>query len=87
MKLFEVTTTTLIKEFLKLPSEIYKSNPNWTIQLGSDIEHAFDREKNSLYATGNAIRWVLYDDWNIPAGRIAAFYNRKPPRIYLRGKD
>ncbi|HEY6503258.1 MAG TPA: hypothetical protein VIZ28_04725 [Chitinophagaceae bacterium] len=76
MNIAEVNTPALIKQFLKLPSGIYKNNKYWTLQLGSDIEHVFDPGKNSMFINGNAKRWVVYNEWNMPAGRIAAFYNR-----------
>jgi hypothetical protein len=76
MNIVEVNTPALVNQFLKLPSAIYKNNRHWTIQLGIDIEHVFNPGKNSMFINGDAKRWVLYNEWNIPAGRIAAFYHR-----------
>ena len=76
MKIFEVNSNNMITQFLNVPVDLYKKNPNWTIQLGSDIEHAFIPEYNSLLSDGNAKRWLIYDEWNKPVGRIAGFYNK-----------
>ena len=63
MNIVEVNTTALIKQFLKLPSDIYKKHKYWTIQLGTDIEHVFCPAKNSMFINGDAKRWVVYDEW------------------------
>ncbi len=85
MKIFEVNTPASLDQFFLLPSDIYKNDKNWVIQLGSDIEHVFSDRTNSMFNKGGAKRWIVYDDWNIPAGRIAAFYHDKTDNRKMGG--
>ena len=39
-----------------------------------DIRNIFDPGKNSILKKGKAQRWLAYDQYNLCAGRIAAFY-------------
>ena len=66
-----------IKDFLDFPLNIYKHDKNWIRPLDDEIEKVFDREKNKLFKTGDAIRWLLYDANGKIAGRIAAFYDER----------
>jgi hypothetical protein len=75
MVVFEVISDDHIKTFLEVPSSLHSDLPNWTIQLGVDVEVIFNPKKNSLLGKGKAKRWVLLNDYNHPLGRIAAFYN------------
>ncbi|HYV93088.1 MAG TPA: hypothetical protein VE978_14955 [Chitinophagales bacterium] len=75
MKIFEVNNDALESQFLSLPLKLHGKNPNRSVQLGKDVAHIFDERKNSLLRTGDAARWILLNDYNMPAGRIAAFYN------------
>jgi hypothetical protein len=77
MKIVEVTSKRLIKEFLLLPVKLYKNEPKWIRPLDKDIEQVFDREKNKTFKHGNAIRWILVNDKNETIGRVAAFINNK----------
>lgn len=60
-------------DWLHLPFDIYKEDKNWIPHLLQDVQKVFDPNKNKLYQTGKAIRWVLYRN-NQPIGRIAAFH-------------
>jgi len=77
MKVFEVNTRRSEKQFLELANILYCNDPNRSIPLGSDIAQVFDSSKNSLLHKGKAKRWLVYNDYNLPAGRIAAFYNHE----------
>ena len=57
----EVTTPALVREWLDLPKRIYKGNRNWVCPLDRDVEEAFDRARNELFAAGEAIRCVARD--------------------------
>lgn len=77
MKIIEVTTHGLAKEFLLLPVKLYKNEPRWIRPLDKDISAVFDPEKNKTFRHGECIRWVLRNDSNETIGRVAAFVNQK----------
>ena len=66
----------LEREFLELPKRLYKGNPNWVCPFDSSIMGVFDPKKNKLFAEGEAIRWVAYNQAGECVGRIAAFYDK-----------
>jgi GNAT superfamily N-acetyltransferase len=77
MKVFEVNTNNTEKQFLEFSNILYRDDPNRSLPLGSDVAQVFDSSKNSLLQKGKAKRWLVYDNYNLPAGRIAAFYNHE----------
>ena len=78
----EVTDKLLEKEFIELPKRLYKGNRNWVCPLDKDIKAVFDPSKNKLYADGEAIRWVAYNQEGEVVGRIAAFYDNEHAFAY-----
>ena len=78
----EVTDKLLEKEFIELPRRLYKGNRNWVCPLDEDIKAVFDPSKNKLYADGEAIRWVAYNQEGEVVGRIAAFYDNEHAFAY-----
>lgn len=77
MKLIEVNTPKLAKEFLRANVEINKDNHNYIQPLDKDINELFDPKKNKAFRFGEAIRWILKTDEGKLVGRIAAFANKK----------
>ncbi|MFM7768490.1 MAG: hypothetical protein ACKO9S_11610, partial [Bacteroidota bacterium] len=77
MKLIEVNTAELAKQFLEIPLLIYRDDPEWIRPLDKDIEQVFDPNLNKAFRHGELIRWILVDKRNTAIGRIAAFVNRK----------
>ncbi len=77
MKIQQVTTPQLVKEFLQLPVRLYKNESHWIRPLDKDIESVFDKEQNKTFRHGECIRWILLDDKNETIGRVAAFVNQK----------
>lgn len=63
--------------FLEVGPALYKNDPNWIRPLSKDIEEVFDEAKNKAFRFGKAARWILLDNNGKPAGRIAAFTNKK----------
>ncbi len=63
--------------FYKLPTNIYKNDPNWIQPLTKDVQQVFDPTKNKSFKFGKIARWILVDDGNNTIGRIAAFVNNK----------
>ncbi len=71
-----------IKDFHRLPFEIYKNDKLWVPHLMQDVEKVFDPKKNKLFRNGKAKRWLLKDGGKV-IGRIAAWVN---PR-YSKGME
>ncbi len=66
-----------IKQFLDFPSSLYRNASNWIRPLDKDLEKIFDPAQNKLFRMGDAVRWIIIDNKNKVAGRIAAFYDKK----------
>ena len=77
MNLSEVISAQDKKDFLLLPSKIYKDDPNWSRPLDKDIEAVFDPEKNKFFRHGKCTRFLLKDDDGKVIGRTAVFINEK----------
>lgn len=73
----QVTTAQDIRDFLELPLEIYKNDPNWIRPLEKDVEDVFDPAKNKFFKQGECVRWLLKDATGKVAGRVATFTNKK----------
>jgi GNAT superfamily N-acetyltransferase len=73
MRIKEVTTETLRKEFLEFPKRLYRGDDNWVCPLDSEMEAVFDPSRNAAFSHGEAIRWILTDDDGKTIGRVAAF--------------
>ncbi len=72
-----VDSKKLVEDFLNLPSIINKEDKNWIRPLDEEVEKIFDKSKNKLFKTGDAIRWLLYDSDKNAVGRMAAFYDKR----------
>jgi hypothetical protein len=77
MQLIPVTDKITAQQFLQVPVQIYKNDPNWIRPLDKDINQVFDKEKNKTFRFGEAERWILKDEKGNLTGRIAAFTNKK----------
>jgi hypothetical protein len=73
----QVSTKKDIRQFHTLTDKLYKNEKNWIKPLYNDIESVFTPATNSLFRTGEAIRWILLDKEGITTGRVAAFYSKK----------
>ncbi|MBA3649431.1 MAG: hypothetical protein H0W62_12920 [Chitinophagales bacterium] len=87
MHLTEVNSKQTEKDFLMTPLSVYKNDPHWIRPLDNDIKAIFDPGKNKLFKHGEAIRWVLKNDKDVPIGRVAAFINENTSRTseYVTG--
>ena len=61
--------------FLEIVDSIYIHEKNWVRPLDIEITKIFDKNQNRRFQTGDAIRWLLFDEHKKPIGRIAAFYD------------
>ena len=77
MKLYEVNTAPLARDFLKVNVDLNKSDPHYIQPLDKDVNEVFDPKKNKSFRHGTITRWVLKDDEGKNIGRIAAFVNKK----------
>lgn len=77
MHIVEVKSRKDQQDFLLLPVDLYKTDPNWIRPLDKDIEAVFDRTKNKFYRHGDCTRFLLKTDQGVTIGRIAAFYNER----------
>lgn len=73
MQIFEVKETADRKEFIRLPRELYRNDPDWIAPLDIQVEAVFDHTKNHTFEHGEAKRWILKDGKQKIIGRIAAF--------------
>lgn len=77
MRLTEVNTADLAKQFISVNYLLQKDDANYIRPLNKDIEAVFDPQKNKAFRSGEVIRWILKDNNNNLIGRIAAFVNSK----------
>ena len=70
-RLQEVATPAAEREWLDFPKTLYEGYPNWVCPLDQDVLEVFDRDKNELFADGEAVRWVVRDSSGKVVGRIA----------------
>lgn len=75
MILTEVTNPKTSREFIDLPRQLYKNDPNWICPLDNDVESVFDPKRNVFFSHGVCNRWLLKDDAGKTIGRVAAFIN------------
>lgn len=77
MKVKRISKNKYDNEWLEVTTRIYADDPNWYTPYERDSIGLFSPITNSHFNHGMIIRWILYDDKNKPAGRIAAFINNK----------
>ncbi len=80
MNIISVSTKQEWKLFHKVPFRIYKDYPQWICPLQSDVQNIFDPNFNKYLKDGEAQAFVLLDEKNKPAGRVATFIDHKRNR-------
>ncbi len=73
----EVTTPTQARQFLLVAVALNKNDGNWIRPLDKDINDVFNETRNKAFRFGTVKRWLLLDGDGQPAGRVAAFVNKK----------
>ncbi len=76
-QLQEVVSEKQKRQFLDMPSQLYKNEANWIRPFDKDVEAVFDPKQNKLFRSGKAIRWILFDEGGTVVGRVAAFFEKK----------
>jgi hypothetical protein len=64
------------KDFLSLPYQIYKDDPNWIPQLNSEVKRVLDPAKNPYFKNASLRMYVCYSD-NVPVSRSIMVINRQ----------
>ncbi len=64
-----------MKDFLQLPRQIYRNDPNWVEPLQSEVRRTLDVRRNPYFANGSVDLFVCYRD-GIAAARAAVIINR-----------
>lgn len=82
MRLLKVTDKRTAKQFLNIPRIIYKDDKTWVCPLDNDINSIFDPSKNTYFKHGKVERWILKDEHDKLAGRIAAFVDHNLCNTY-----
>ena len=76
-RLIPVTDKRTRKQFHDVMRSIYKNDINFICPPDKVIEGIFTPGENVFFNHGEATRWILLDQNNKLAGRVAAFINRK----------
>ncbi|MFN8135394.1 MAG: hypothetical protein U0Z17_09275 [Bacteroidales bacterium] len=76
-RLIPVTDKRTRKQFHDVMRAIYKNDINFVCPPDKVIEGIFTPGENVFFNHGEATRWILLDQNNKLAGRVAAFINRK----------
>lgn len=79
MFLLPVHTPDTEKEWLNLPLKWYRKFSQKPFMLVDDTSRVFDPGRNTLLREGKVKRWLIYDHYNLCAGRIAAYYQPGDP--------
>ena len=69
-----------VNQFHELVKKVYQFDKHYIMPIIDDVEAVFDPSKNKKFASGNAERWLLFDNHDC-FGRIAAFYENKNGKI------
>ncbi len=71
IKIREVSNNSSLMDFIKLPWDIYKNDPNWVPPLIHEIKKKLNRKSNPFLKHSEIQLFVAYSDRK-PIGRIAA---------------
>ncbi len=74
--LSEVKDKKSAEEFRNFSAQLYKNDKHWVRPLNIEIEKIFTPDKNKFFRTGDAIRWIVYNNQNRPVARMATFYEK-----------
>ena len=77
MQVFEVNSTQLKEQFIRINVMMNKHNENYIQPINNEVHDVFDASKNKALKYGEAMRWVLKDANGNLVGRIAAFVSNK----------
>jgi hypothetical protein len=73
MQLIEVNNAATEKDFINIGFVMNRENPCYIRPLDNEVKDVFNPAKNKNFKNGDAKRWIIKDEKNKLAGRIAAF--------------
>jgi len=76
MRILRVDNRKSERAFLDFPRKLYKNDASYVVPFDSEIKKAFNRKINPYFNHGDAVRWIVVNEKEQTAGRIAAFYDR-----------
>jgi hypothetical protein len=65
-----------LRDFLKLPFDIYRRDPNWVAPVISEVRRTLDPKRNPYFADASLQLFVCYRD-KIPVARLSVAINRR----------
>jgi hypothetical protein len=77
----EVLTRKQLREFIFLPENVHKNEPNWLPPIYMDEWELYNKKKNKSYQYADALLLLAYRD-NKPAGRIMGIVNNRYNKIH-----
>jgi hypothetical protein len=72
----EVRNAQHLRDFLMLPFEIYRLDPNWVAPVTSEVRRTLDPKKNPYFAEAS-LRLLICYRGRIPAARLTVIVNRR----------
>jgi len=72
----EVLTRKQLRQFIFLPEEIHRNEPDWLPPIYMDEWELYDKKKNKSYKYAEALLLLAYKD-NKPVGRIMGIINKR----------
>jgi hypothetical protein len=72
----ELSNSRQVRQFLKLPFQIYQHIPQWVPPLASDARTMLDPRRHPFYKHSQAAFFLVYDGGSQPLGRIAVINDR-----------
>ncbi len=82
MQIIRVTDKKTRNQFHDAARFVYKNDKTWVCPLDNEIEAIFDPKRNPYFKHGEVEKWILVNDRNEPAGRVAAFIDHKRAFTY-----
>jgi GNAT superfamily N-acetyltransferase len=76
IKIIKIEGDSGLKDFIKLPWEIYKDYPNWVPPLLFEREHFFNPSENPFFEHAEAEHYLAYENEEM-VGRISAIVNHR----------
>ncbi|MEZ4998336.1 MAG: hypothetical protein R2758_13045 [Bacteroidales bacterium] len=72
----EVTTRKELRDFIYLPEQVHRNEPDWLPPIYMDEWELYDKKKNKSFGYADGLLLVAYRD-NKPVGRIMGIINRR----------
>ena len=69
-----VRDRTTMRDFLRLPFEVYRKDPDWVAPISSEVRKTLDVRRNPYFRSSELELFVCYDE-NGPAARVAIVIN------------